>query len=262
MGRKVGVSSVAYGMHESNDEYESQMEVMSMNIIDGIVYSLPLIKWDADTGSGGAGSLDDLNGLGADESHADEEQHDEVETFDLDAFKEFAETHPDARAYIDSITQKRVDKGVQTMFEKQREQIEQEAILKAQNQTPQEREIAEIKRQMRQMKEEKQRSDNRAVVLQEINELDVDSTIKPYVQNFALDLVDVDSERTTERMRNFTQLIEKLGESTQRENTRKSVEQITRTREQSKPSESVQQDKYTDPTQLGKQAIGRAMFGK
>jgi len=231
-----------------------------MNILDDLLFSLSLTKWDADTGSSGASSLDDLGGIGADETDNEEEDF-EQETFNLDAFKEFAESHPEARAYIDSITQKRVDKGVQTMFEKQREQIEQEAILKAQNQTPQEREIAEIKRQMRQMKEEKQRSDNRAVVLQEINELDVDSTIKPYVQNFALDLVDVDSERTTERMRNFTQLIEKLGESSKRENTRKSVEQITRTRESSKPSASTQ-DKYTDPTQLGKQAIGQAMFGK
>lgn len=232
-----------------------------MNILDDLMFSLSVFKWDADTGSSGASSLEDLGGIGSDE-HNEDEDNGQQDSFDLNAFKEFAETHPDARAYIDSITQKRVDKGVQTMFEKQREQIEQEAILKAQNQTPQEREIAEIKRKMRQMEEEKQRSDNRAVVLQEISDLEIDSTIKPYVQNFALDLVDVDSERTTERMRNFTQLIEKLGESSKRESTRQSVEQITRTREGSKPSASTHQDKYTDPTQLGKQAIGQAMFGK
>lgn len=221
-----------------------------------------LVKYDSDTGANGTGSLDDLKDVDNRQEEVDEEVDDKKVEFDLDAFKEFAETHPDARAYINNLTQQRVDKGVQTMFEKQREQIEQEAILKAKNQTPEQREIAEIKRKMRMMEEEKQRSDNRAVVLQEINELDVDSSIKPYIQNFALDLVDVDGERTTERMQKFTHLIEKLGESSQRESTRRSVEQLNKSREQTTPSANVQTDKYTDPTQLGRQAIGKAMFGK
>lgn len=205
--------------------------------------------------SGGHATLEDLD-------PKQEEQQEEKPALGLDEFKQFAETNPEAKAWLTQTTQAKIDKGVQTMFENKKEELEQQAMLKASNLTPEQKEIANIKLEMQKIKDEKAISDNRALVLQELNEFEIDSSVKPYLQSFALDLVDVDPNKTTGMLQNLTQIMGKLTDSTQRTNTMDSVQRMNQSRESAQPTQKQeQQQSYLDPTQRGRDEIGKAIWG-
>lgn len=192
------------------------------------------------------------------------EDENQTPEFDLEAFKLFAETNPDAKAFIQQSTQAKIDKGVQTMFDNKKEELIAEAKLEASNLTPEQKEVARLRQEFESMKADKALSDNRALVLQELNDIELDSTVKPYVQQMALDLVDVDPKKTSQMLSNLSNVIDKISESTTRNSTYESVSRLGQVREDAQPSQQAEQPKrdMIDPTSYGKAEIAKAFFGK
>lgn len=191
-----------------------------------------------------------------------QEQTDTEVEFDIEAFKQFAESNPDARAYIQQSTQAKIDKGVQTMFENKKEDLIAEAKLEASNLSPQEKDLARMRQELDAIKRDKAISDNRTLVLQELDDIELPSDVKPYVRQMALDLVDTDYKKSSEMLGNLSTIIEKISETTTRQATYDSVGQLNQIRDVAKPSESTPQKDMIDPTSYGKAEIGRAIFGK
>lgn len=195
--------------------------------------------------------------------HQDSEPDGDDKEFDLEAFKLFAETNPDAKAFIQQSTQAKIDKGVQSMFENKKEELIAQAKLEASNLSPEAKEIEKMKLDLQAIKNEKALSDNRALVLQELNDIELDSTVKPYVQQMALDMVDTDPKKTSEMLGNLTTVIEKIVETSNRQFTYDSVNNMNKVREDATPSSqpSEPQRDMLDPNSYGKAQIGKAIFG-